>query len=788
MNTRIEKEERDRPPARAFLARAAKEASFPLFTAALSYAVSATSIALGATPIGPALVSSAPSLYSALPVLVGALISALRLGKGGAAFSIVLSALFVLRFALGALGAVKTKTVGAKFFSPLKGPSGRDDAIFLKLNSSFNSSFGIRSALAFAGAISVGAANVFSGNNVWYDLFGTVLSSTLAPVFCLGISALCDPDANVTLRKAGAGVLLYSVILSISGVKIGGFSVALVTALGVSLAAGRTFGVSDGALFGTFAGLALDPGAFGIMPIAAMCSGALCAYSVGAATVSSAVLGMSWSLFANGISAVSATLPEVTVAAALFYPGAKFGLIPEGAELFGAPVRRAAGASGGVGERMRSIAEAMAGASKIISRLSARLSKPDGEELVSICENEISSKCSVCAKKEYCRPSPDRSVGAEASHAAAALSASGRIDPTSLFPETVKRCPHTDEIADGINKAYRALIGESLDGGCEALGRGYAAVSDMILDCIERADSEHERNGEMSDELEGALSAQGIAFDSVSVYGISRPEIFVRGMSVKDLTCGADDLRRIAEDAVGAKLSEPEMSIDCDKMDMYLAPRRAYFPKCGTYSAPGSKDEANGDAALSFSGGDGTFFAAICDGMGSGADAALTSHSSALFLRRMLSAGCGEREALKMLNDFTKARRLECFSTVDLLRIDPFSGEALFVKSGAAPSFVWRAGRLFKIECDTAPVGIIENPGAKTVKFRLEEGDVVVLVSDGVLPDDEASSWLYDYLAAGRNLRGDPPAVAKRIAEASSSRAARRDDTTVGVIKIEAAA
>ena len=154
----------------------------------------------------------------------------------------------------------------------------------------------------------------------------------------------------------------------------------------------------------------------------------------------------------------------------------------------------------------------------------------------------------------------------------------------------------------------------------------------------------------------------------------------------------------------------------------------------------------------------------------------------------MLGAGCGEREALRLLNDFTRERSIECFSTVDLLKIDPYSGEALFVKSGAAPSFVYRAGKLFRIECSSSPIGILERVGAKTVKFSLEEGDVVVLVSDGALPDGDAESWLYEYLSDGKNLRGDPPAVAKRIAREASSRASSRDDTTVGVIRIDSAA
>lgn len=173
--------------------------------------------------------------------------------------------------------------------------------------------------------------------------------------------------------------------------------------------------------------------------------------------------------------------------------------------------------------------------------------------------------------------------------------------------------------------------------------------------------------------------------------------------------------------------------------------------------------------------------------MGSGREAALTSKVSSLFLERMVGAGCGEAEALSMLNDFTKERRIECSSTVDLLKIDPFCGEAVFFKSGAAPSFVLRDGKLFKIECESAPLGILDRVIAKSVNFKLRRGDVIIMLSDGAIQDGDSEAWLYEYLSGGVRFSGDLPTAAKEIATAAARRAKSPDDTTVGIVRIEAA-
>lgn len=227
------------------------------------------------------------------------------------------------------------------------------------------------------------------------------------------------------------------------------------------------------------------------------------------------------------------------------------------------------------------------------------------------------------------------------------------------------------------------------------------------------------------------------------------------------------------------------MSMDIDKLNMFMEAKQRFSVKNGKYSSRGDRSEANGDAVASFEGPDGDYYFLIADGMGSGREAALTARIAAVFLERMLSAGCTPETALVLLNDFTRERRIECSSTVDLLKIDLFTGKAVFIKSGAAPSFVLRGGKLFKLECGTMPMGILKELSARSVEFDLEDGDTVIMISDGIMAEDLPPMWLYDLICDEEAEREPPFELAKRIAVESKKHAFRRDDATAGVLKIE---
>ena len=128
--------------------------------------------------------------------------------------------------------------------------------------------------------------------------------------------------------------------------------------------------------------------------------------------------------------------------------------------------------------------------------------------------------------------------------------------------------------------------------------------------------------------------------------------------------------------------------------------------------------------------------------------------------------------------------------TVDLLEVDLYTGEGIFWKSGAAPSFVYREGNLFRLSSRTAPVGILSEADVQKTAFRLYDGDLVVIISDGVADDREDGEFLEMMLDGTESDEGLLRA-AERIADAqryvSQKEDEHLDDRSVILLSIEEA-
>ena len=137
----------------------------------------------------------------------------------------------------------------------------------------------------------------------------------------------------------------------------------------------------------------------------------------------------------------------------------------------------------------------------------------------------------------------------------------------------------------------------------------------------------------------------------------------------------------------------------------------------------------------------------------------------------------------------------EDFATVDLTVIDRQSCRARFYKMGAATSFIMRQGRVRKIKGAALPVGIIPRLRLTHISAVLKEGDLIVMVSDGITDADRKdpeACWLCDYLSRNIYREGfDAGRLSARqiaadiLAEAEARYGGReRDDLTVAAALI----
>ena len=202
---------------------------------------------------------------------------------------------------------------------------------------------------------------------------------------------------------------------------------------------------------------------------------------------------------------------------------------------------------------------------------------------------------------------------------------------------------------------------------------------------------------------------------------------------------------------------------------------------------PLSGGAPSGDTLSLFETKDDFFYALLSDGMGTGERAAVASRVSCDFLRTMLRAGCGRKATIRMLNDLVRARGEECSATVDILVFDLLYGDAAFIKSGAAPSYIKRGREILRVRSRTMPLGIAKSADAERIHVTVEEGDVLILLSDGLVPEEEDPAWLLSLLS--EESAADLGALCRRImAEAVSKDPPPADDMTVTAIKILPAA
>lgn len=125
---------------------------------------------------------------------------------------------------------------------------------------------------------------------------------------------------------------------------------------------------------------------------------------------------------------------------------------------------------------------------------------------------------------------------------------------------------------------------------------------------------------------------------------------------------------------------------------------------------------------------------ALSDGMGSGEEAFRESSMVVEMLEELLLAGFPVRTAIQMMNTALVIGREEVrFCTVDVSLFDLYEGSCEFIKAGAAATFLKHADQVEVIRSATLPIGVLQDIEIDCQTRRLDHGDYVIMVTDGVM-------------------------------------------------------
>lgn len=679
------------------------------------------------------------------------------------------------------------------------GDTVKSDGIIMKIRSDpdyFSEPVGLRCAAAAIGAFAGGMLRVIFGGFLYFDIFGTVFQMIAASAACYLLTGLTVKDRRFTVYyEAGICAAVFIAVSSLKAFSFFGFSVSAVVGFFITLYAAQAGGMLRGGIIGLFCGLACGAAESPVFAVAGLTSGLFMGIGKVASIAAASVTGVAMELWLGGIGTLGTVAPDIVAASVILTPLAKFGLLPEisvGCRTSSLPDSVANDAAVSEGRRIDSkehieaVSEAFSALSQLCSTLSNQFKKPGIYETRMLCAEIFDKSCRHCASNAVCFDKNYESMAEAMDVLARRLRKNGRLEPDDLPDMLKKICASPEDIISEANLRYARLEHKIAERDkTEIFAMDYESVAKILENASKEDDSEYEIDRELSEKICDAVGYLDFYANNIAVFGKRRLRIVAGGVDLGRVRVSSDEILHACENICMRRLSPPEFHVEEDYVTMTMASAPMLSMEVASVSLEKKDESVCGDSALDFDSADGRSYMLISDGMGSGHEAAITSRVAGIFMKRMLEAGSGINCTLELLNNFIRCRNAECFATIDLLEIDTLTAEARFIKSGAAPSYVIREGSLFKIASGTIPVGITREINAEQIKFRLERGDVVVMVSDGVAQTLEDSAWLADIIIGG--WEEDIKKLAQKILDAAMVRNQRRDDMTVGLVKIGAA-
>jgi stage II sporulation protein E len=149
---------------------------------------------------------------------------------------------------------------------------------------------------------------------------------------------------------------------------------------------------------------------------------------------------------------------------------------------------------------------------------------------------------------------------------------------------------------------------------------------------------------------------------------------------------------------------------------------------------------------------DGKHMLALSDGMGSGSRADAESSIVVSLLENFLEAGFDLDMTVHTINSVLVLRsREEMFATADLCVVDLVTASTDIVKIGAVSTFIKRKDHVDIIKAPALPMGILEEIQVETINVVLEDGDMIIMVTDGITDSIDSEldqdKWLADTIS-----------------------------------------
>ncbi|MBO5261797.1 MAG: SpoIIE family protein phosphatase [Clostridia bacterium] len=748
------------------LSNEAKSVIWEIALFVVAFALMPVRFLFGTYPFGIALLSGTKK--QAPFVFAGAMLSAIFLMENTPVYAVAL---------IGQLG-LRIASSFVKRSDYVKTELGQKQGVSI-VQALFCESKELRVAVAALCTLGIGIYKVIVNGYIYYDIFALVFNVVLVSILTFCFCCLFDVE-NKKHLLIGVGALLFCVAYALSGKEIGGVDIVLFLSYAAVLYVSKSLdGIKSGAL-GVILGVAQGGVTSGALGICGLVAGFLWGLSPYLAVMCAFVLSMGYAISLMGYEAVVLLMPELLAASLIMYPLLKFEVLPrpkplQKKEVKGIEAYKIETRSEEIKGKVSRLGTAYKDVAKMLKGLGEKTKIPDKRGYLDIALESCEAHCYSCPKHSICWERDIETTEKNINKMGRALFNNKEVKKEDVDEKFLHRCPNIDTVMEELNAKNKSiLLGSVKNDKLEVCAQNYEGVSKTI-EAIFKAENNITVDKALTDKAIKVAGACGLACDKLEVFGDVSKEIIATGVDVQRSKCTSEALRQEMEKGLGLSLNEAELFETDGYTTLKLKSKNNFKLEAEYQTYTVGEDGLNGDSFAMFTYGQKQYMV-ICDGMGSGRDAHLTSELCVELLEKMLSVSEDKGTVLSMLNSLIRAKNTECSSTVDLFELDLISGDGKLVKSGACPSFIKRGDNVFKLQSKTVPIGIMKSLDAEELAFTVSRGDICVMVSDGAVPSKQDTHWLKQYLIDYKGT--DPHELSQGIMK-EAKRKGLKDDTTV---------
>lgn len=264
--------------------------------------------------------------------------------------------------------------------------------------------------------------------------------------------------------------------------------------------------------------------------------------------------------------------------------------------------------------------------------------------------------------------------------------------------------------------------------------------------------------------------------------------------NVENPTCNIKKMTKIV-----SKILEEEMMLQNQECGLRLNTDNCMYSfiskdkqalEIGIAKQAKSGSTISGDSNIQTGLEDGKYLIAISDGMGSGKTAKKSSSMAISMLNKLLSSGFDKDTSLRLINSvLSSINEEDMYATLDIAIFDLYAKNLEFIKNGACPTFVKNKRNVQVLKSLSLPTGILNDIDLVVYDKDLNQGDILVMCSDGIIESSEEYTnkelWL-KFLLEEIEIE-DPQKIADIILQEAidNNYGIPKDDMTVIVAKVK---